>query len=402
MDGENETLITQDVGVDQTSRGLSGSGIPPSRPNWRALVVVGAAIAALVGAFTLGQSSSSVGADVPVVTPTAIPTAVPTVAPTATAIPDPDPQLTDLLGQGAVLAEFELGTRSRAIIWCRESVPGTQISSTLALIHVAESIRFGDQVVLYEELTKPAIPGGSQRRGPVLETEGLGGSSNFAAPLPDDEGDAEIEEASDGELCAACAPEQFTLGGGDVLIGSCVHGVPFRVGIAYVIAPPVRPGQSPLALHLSCGITTIEVQGDRIVVSGEAPTVRGLHDGRFPFPAIGFERAGGEFVASDLELLDWNCDIERSSQLADSHLLRTKPPRSISFEEVESTIGVIGIHGPMVLGLTQDQCSQLTRAWWRQPNADGSDTTEATPITDLIGLDPPAGEQDWFYSCHRD
>lgn len=196
--------------------------------------------------------------------------------------------------------------RSRAVIWCRESVPGTQILSTLALIHIATSRRFGDQVVLYEELTKPWVPGGSFRRGVILETEGLG-TANSAAPLPSDQevdDDADLEAASDGLRCASCAPDRLTVAGGEVLVGSCVHGVPLRVGIVYVIAPPVRPGQTPLALHISCGLTSIRAEGDQIVVSGEAPLVRGLYEARFPFPDISFARERGRFVASDLGLLD--------------------------------------------------------------------------------------------------
>ncbi len=240
------------------------------------------------------------------------------------------------------------------------------------------------------------MPGGSQRRGRVLETEGLG-TSNFAPSIPAD-GEADIAEVSDGARCKSCAPEQVTLAGSDVLVGTCVHGVPFGAGIVYVIAPPTRPGQTPLALHVSCGITTVKIENDRIVIEGEAPIVPSLRESRFPFPAVSFERIAGRFVASDLGLLDWNCDIERSSHLADKHLLRTEPTRSISYESVESAIGEIGVHGPMVLGLNTEQCSLLTRAWWGQPDLD--DPT-GSPIADLVGLEPPAPALDWFYSCHR-
>lgn len=325
-------------------------------------------------------------------------TAVPIA--TTTPEPDPPPKLVDLLGEGSVVAELELGNRSRAVIWCRESVPGTQILSTLALIHIATSRRFGDQVVLYEELTKPWVPGGSFRRGVILETEGLG-TANSAAPLPSDQevdDDADLEAASDGLRCASCAPDRLTVAGGEVLVGSCVHGVPLRVGIVYVIAPPVRPGQTPLALHISCGLTSIRAEGDQIVVSGEAPLVRGLYEARFPFPDISFARERSRFVASDLGLLDWNCDVGRSSHLEDRHLLRTAPERSIAYQRVESAIGDVGVHGPMVLGLTADQCSMLTRAWWDQPDLE--DPT-GTPIADLVKLEPPAGERDWFYGCAR-
>lgn len=395
MEAGADELPAQDVGTERVA------GAPPKlpaaagAPSWQALTAVGLAIVALLGVYALGRSGAPAPLAAPVepvatlVPPTAIPAA------TATPEPDPPPEFEDLLGQGFVLAEFELGNRSRALIWCRESVPGTQISSTLALIHVASSIRFGDQVVLYEELTKPSVPGGSARRGRVLETEGLG-AGNFSATAPLDDG-ADLDEIPDGARCASCAPDQVTFGGGDMLVGSCVHGVPFGVGIVYVIASPVRAGQTPLALHVSCGITTVRIESDRLVIEGEAPLLRGLHEARFPLPAISFERTDGRFVASDLELLDWNCEIERSSHLADKHLLRTEPGRSISYEPIDSAIGQIGVHGQMVLGLTTEQCSMLTRAWWGQP--DLGDST-GSPIADLVGLDPPASVRDWFYGCH--
>ena len=52
----------------------------------------------------------------------------------------------------------------------------------------------------------------------------------------------------------------------------------------------------------------------------------------------------------------------------------------------------------MVLGLTADQCSMLTRAWWDQPDLEDP---AGTPIADLVKLEPPAGERDWFYVCAR-
>lgn len=392
MDGDE--LPAQDVGVDIIGNPRPTLPSANAAPNWRAMAAVAFAVVALVAVYALGRSADPSPRAAPAVpTATALSaTAVPAAEPTST--PEPAPELVDLLGEGSVVGELELGNRSRAVIWCRESVPGTQISSTLALIQIANSIAFGDQVVLYEELTKPWIPSGSFRRGAILETEGLG-ASNFAAPVPQDD-PLEVNDAIDGTRCESCAPDKVTLGGGDVLVGSCVHGVPLRVGIAYVIAPPVRPGQTPLALHVGCGITSVSVQDDTVVVEGEAPLVRGLYEARFPFPTIDFTRDSGRFVASDLGLLDWNCDVERSTHLQDLHLLRTEALRSISSERIETAIGEVGMHGPMILGLTADQCSLLTRAWW--DHNDLEDPT-GTPIADLVGLEPPVGEDDWFYGC---
>jgi len=394
---ESEEAPAQDVGIEWAGGNPSLRPSPAGAPSKRVLLAVGLAIAALVGAYSLGQAGTTTPQSSPV---RLAPTSVPTVAPTATATPEPEPPpvLVDMLGEGTVLAELELGNRSRAIVWCRESVPGTQISSTLALIHMATSIQFGDQVVLYEELTKPWLPGASTRRGSVLQTEGLG-AGNFAEPLNEEPLDeTEIQDFRDGTRCESCAPTLVTLGGVDVLVGSCIHGVPFRAGMVYAIAPPVRPGQTPLALHVDCGITDVFVEDDKLYVEGEAPLVRGLYEARFELPTISFERDQGRFISSDLELLDWNCDVERSSHLDGNYLLRTDAPRSISFDEAESSIGVIGVHGPMVLGLTADQCSALTRAWWGQPSLD---EPVGTPISDLIGWSPPEDERDWFYSCHR-
>ncbi len=398
---EQPADFVQDVGIDTATALPTRSSTAAGGANWRALLVVGLAIIALLGVYALGRSAAPAPQAAPLLP---VPTTPPTVVPPATATPEPTPpaELVDLLGQGSVLAQLDLGNRSTAIIWCRGSVPGTRIPSTLALIHVTTSLQFGDQVVLYEELTKPRVPSGSGRTGSVLSTEGLGVGS-FAAPdVVNDAGDEAVDgdaaAVADGTPCATCAPEQVTLGASEVLVGSCVHSASVRGGIVYVIAPPVRPGQTPLALHIGCGVTTARVEGDRLVVEAEAPLTRGLHGARFPLPSISFERIDGRFVASDLELLDYLCNVDRSSQLADGHILRTDPVPSISFDRIDSAIGVIGMHSPMLFGLTSEQCSMFTRAWWAQPDLE--DPT-GSPIADLVGIEPPAGERDWFYGCQR-
>ncbi len=143
MDLGADEIPAQDVGTDRASAAPPTLPAATGAPSWRALVAVGLAIAALLGVYMIGKSGSPSPQGAPTVpTATAIsPTAIPAVIPTPE--PDPPPELVDLLGEGVVLADFDLGNRSRAVIWCRESVPGTGISSTLALIHIASSIQFG-------------------------------------------------------------------------------------------------------------------------------------------------------------------------------------------------------------------------------------------------------------------
>ena len=64
-------------------------------------------------------------------------------------------------------------------------------------------------------------------------------------------------------------------------------------GIVYAVMAPIWPGQTPLALHATCGITTIRHEGNGLEIAAEAPLLRGLHDGRFPLPPMLLERRNG-------------------------------------------------------------------------------------------------------------
>lgn len=377
--------------------GQASSGRPQlspradSRASGRVVTAIALAVALLVGVFALGRAA---GPTPERATPS-LPLPTATIAPTSTAVPTatpvPTPELVDLLGEGSVLAEIDFGNRSRVAIWCRETVPGTSIGSTLAMLHFAESIEFGDQLIGYEELTKPWIPQ-SGRRGVVLETEGLG-----AGDFPQSEdGEPIVLGDSDGSRCESCTPQITEIGGEEMLVGSCVHGVPLRVGIVYAIARPIRAGQTPLALHASCGVTTIRAFEDRLIIDAQAPLLRGLHNAQFALPSVELERRQGWLQADDLQLFDWSCDLQRSTQLQGQHLLRSEPERRLSFTLSESRIGEIGLRDPMAIGVTSDQCSQLTQAWWDRP---GDERGTGQPIADLLGIEPPEGERDWFYSC---
>lgn len=391
-------LPAQDIGPGAQRRpGPSSSGAEP--PSWRVLALILLAIAVLVGIFALGRATGNtepaVGPPAPVddendseLDPPAV------AADLAEPEPAPTPALVDLLGEGSVVAEIDFGNRSRAAIWCRETVPGTRIGSTLALLHFADSIQFGEQLIRYEELTRPWIPSGG-RRGVVLETEGLG-AGDFPMGGDDLQLEGAVDGINDGSRCEECTPETVSLDGTDALVGSCVHGVPLGAGIVYAVMAPTWPGQTPLALHATCGITTIAHDGNRLVIEAEAPLLRGISDARFPLPAMALERRNGWFESGDLELLDWYCDVERSSHLHERHLLRTEPERRISYDLAASLIGEIGLHGPLAIGLTPDQCSAMTRAWWGRPV---EILGTGTPIADLIGIDPPTGAEDWHYTC---
>ena len=391
-----------DLGRHSTASADHGTGARPSRagagqarPNWLLAAGGVAVFLALLAAYGLGRATDpapQVQAAPQLPTPVALPT--PTLIPTPAAPPVPTPQIEELLGEGDVLAELALADGSSAVIWCRETVPGTRIAPTLALLHIQETARFGDQLVAYEELTTPWVPTGASWRG-QLDTEGFGADTGEPVTLDG----TEIEGTpGDGTRCATCAPERADLDGvGPVLVGNCEHGVPFRAGISYVVASPSGPGQTPLALHLSCGITSVQFEGERLRVDAEVPLVRGLTDARFRLPSVRLDARDGRFWADDLGLLDWACDVERSSQLGDRHLLRTDAEPRLTYNVVDSALGPIGVHGPLIVGIVREQCSQLTRAWWDRPSAEREE--DGRPVADLVGIEPPAGEADWVYTC---
>ncbi|MEM7092959.1 MAG: hypothetical protein AAF567_08150 [Actinomycetota bacterium] len=388
-----------DLGRGPDATRISQTASRSTAPTLRLIVAAVVALLALLGAYALGRSSEPPGIAAPVLpTPTPLPTLTP--VPSATP-PPPTPTpvvLTDLLGQGEVVERLELADGTEALIWCRENVPGTRIPPTLALLHVQSAFQFGDQLVSYEELTIPWVPTGASWRGQV-DTEGFGSGGDVIG------GEALVLDGSepegtpgDGTRCDSCTPSRAQLPGGEVLFGSCQHGVPFRAGISYVVASPSVPGQTPLALHLDCGITSIALteDGAGFVVGAEVPLVQGLTDARFRLPSVTITLNDGRFWADDLGLLDWACAVDRSTQLGDRHLLRTDAEPRLTYQVVESDLGRIGVHGPLVIGLDRDQCSALTRAWWGVP------TTEReglTPIADVVGLAPPEGEPDWVYTC---
>ncbi len=377
------------------------AGTPAVRPNWRvAAAVVGVLIAMLV-AYGLGRSGGPAPeiAALPEVS-TPVPTAPP--APTATPAPTPTvPPLTDLLGEGQVIEELALGDGTRAVLWCREAVPGTRIEPTLALLHFHPTVRQGDQLISYEELVRPWVPTGASWRGQI-DTEGFGVDA-AAAEIEEPEfldGTEPEGTPGDGTRCRACTPERADLAdAGIVLFGNCEHGVPFRAGISYVVATPTVPGQSPLAVLVDCGITSISFDGERFRIDAEVPLVRGLTDARFRLPSVMLEHRDGRFWADDLGLLDWACDVEGSSHLGDRHLLRTDREPRLSYETVDSALGPIGVHGPVVVGLDRDQCSQLTRAWW---GSTAEERESGRPIARLVELDPPDDVTDWVYTCQSD
>lgn len=325
------------------------------------LVILG--FGALLGVYILGLSGSrEVAAPIiPELTP--VPTSAPTPTPGPTAAPEPVPRDPDavelMLGPGEVLGELELGDGERAVIFCRGSQADNRVLPVLAMLHVVATPAGGPQLLAYERLATPDL---------VFTT------------------------------CEACAPERVELDGDDVLFGSCaIRGLAHHT-TAYTIAPPRQGAASPLALHLSCGLTTLAAVEDRLVL-----------DKFNPDTSISFQRRDGTFLADDLELLDWSCDLGATAQLAGLAVLQNRGLTQLSLETRESEIGEVGVHGQLVMASTFEQCASLFDASFRLaaepavvPSATAHDAEPVQPIADLLGIEPPAGFTDWNYACQVD
>lgn len=206
-----------------------------------------------------------------------------------------------------------------------------------------------------------------------------------------------ITEPTRADACEACVVEvDHTIGDGDVVVfGSCPDGGTNGVSTGFALADPERPSRSALALRLRCGGTFMSVSDATLTVVSRAPKA-GSAEPSFWYPPISFERRGLFFAADDPQLMYRYCNTEGSTQLIGPNWQYGDYELELTFESVESEIGQLGRRGSLLLGLDDASCSTLSDTFWENAL---SDSPEASPLADLIGLAPPPGETDWYFTC---
>ncbi len=196
--------------------------------------------------------------------------------------------------------------------------------------------------------------------------------------------------------CGACdITETYTVDPGrPVVFGSCLDGGTNGAGTAFVIARPWIHS-SALALVLTCGGTRFEEDQGELVLLSHALKA-GSAEPTFPYPEIRFEHfPTGGFSPDDETLLAHYCWIENDGHLVDSNGFRIFGPE-LWFEPIQTEIGELGVHGPVIIGLDKQSCSLLSHAFWDNAHADDP---IRSPVADLIGVAPPGPLDDWHINC---
>lgn len=180
-----------------------------------------------------------------------------------------------------------------------------------------------------------------------------------------------------------------------VIYGDCRTGGMNGERTLFAVAGPKDSGRSGLALVIECGIGELLPGDQSLILRSQSSRVGDTHTA-LGFPDIELIRDGASFVPDDLEVLQHYCISERSGQLDASRRVDKQARTQLSYEQTESDVGAVGVHGSLLIGLDETSCSALRTAYWENLSA-GSPNPK--PIESVTGLPAPAGVLDWYIEC---
>jgi hypothetical protein len=198
------------------------------------------------------------------------------------------------------------------------------------------------------------------------------------------------------------------------LVLNCLSGGTAGFGSAHVIVSPPGQAMPSVAFEVACGITRLEADGDTLMLTSAAPKQGAVHPSP-RHPPIDLSWTDPGFYPErpeDSALLHHFCEVIEPTSLSYNAVERVEEHAQV----VTTDIGALRILRDTVFGSSapgDTTCSALNSAWYDNIyDADGDFRADidpqapesqvgvsASPIADAIGLPPPDGLSDWYYSC---
>lgn len=180
-----------------------------------------------------------------------------------------------------------------------------------------------------------------------------------------------------------------------VIYGACLDGGTSGHSTAFVIASSQRPSGVALAMMLTCEGTQFVEEVGALVLESHALRLS-FSEPVFRFPKIRFEQsAGGAFAPVDEALLRHYCRVIYDGGLVVSDSFGSSGS-DLPYELIETSVGVLGQHSPVLIGLEQETCDLLFGAIWENNRAD---EPRVDPIAAFVEIESPAGFEDWHVTC---